>query len=298
MSDDFEVSEVNERGVTTIPKRIRETLGRHIKWIPQQDGAVRVEKVTAIVVFAFAALFMFNTPAFAQTDPNTIVFNDPPVQPTIGPTFAPIITPTHDTLPLASDAARLPFRIEFTYPSGTGDIWNVTRLSPVSVYGVQEVVGQGGVTTKIFTTGTIDTFTVTVGQRYPFPVDQVGRIVVYSNNTAVIPGWTFPIQGQSFERTITFTTSPAPHIPTPEENARPFLEASQRLESKIDVLDARTERQDITFSLTGNLLQGALGLVIILCIVLGAAAFAILFMYKKLKSYESQRVEEIRSESR
>lgn len=226
---------IDESGRVNLTKKVLEALGwkagdkvalRTVK----DEGKVEILKPKIVLALATMAMLMSlsifivpNVSAQAQ-EGNATSTDTTGTGPETPSNFGPggqvsIAGGNRLKLSLANGAAHLPFRLEITYPSGIGDIWNVTRLSPTSVYNVNDSVGGLGVgtTSKIFTTGTPDTFTIRVGQRYPTPINQVVAVTAYANNTQVMPQTLIPIEGDNFEFIIEFTTTVPPHYPTDAE---------------------------------------------------------------------------------
>jgi hypothetical protein len=291
--DDFEVSTVSERGVTTIPEKMRDKLGRYIKWTPLQGGGVKVEKVTVLALLAMA---FFILPAQVSAHGQEAVPAEQPVitQPV---TQGPSPLQTVESITLAGDAAHFPLRVEFTYPSGINPIWNVSKGSVFSVYSEQSTVGVGGITTKTWSTGMADTFRIRFGEHYPAPTDQIAIVRVFTNSTNpnTVPDWIIPINGNSFERELVLITSPTPHQPTPEELAAPVLTRLDSLQQTANIIDQRGQAQDISFGLLVQVLQGSVGFFILAIVIVVALIFVILKLYVMIKNKVTPKLTTIRS---
>jgi hypothetical protein len=240
---------------TSMPQGAREHIdaeeGDTISWKRETDDKgkkyLRVEKV-ALCILASMVVFVgsiYGTPAFAQ---QTVVTSPPPTvgdnqgissaQQQEGPR---VFQQTLFTLGSESKAAELPFRIEVTYPTGQGLIQNVTNFSPSTIHSITSVVGfpSPGLTTTTFSTSSIDTFNILLGQQYARPIDQTAIATLYSNNT-VVNRYVIPISGSSFQVLFKISTILAPNL-SPEALQQPVTSRLDRLEQKVDTLNAGSQ---------------------------------------------------------
>src|SRR6185503_10322433 len=153
----------------------------------------------------------------------------------------------------------------------------VRSISGSSAYTMfDEVNTQPGIVAKRFTTASLDTFTITIGQKYNTPMDQVAEFVIRSGENAEIT-WsrTLAIKGLDFQQTFEITTMPVPHIPTAEElNAGVYTRMDQ-LDSKVSGISGNLKNLNEGLGNTSITLQGATGIQFILA---GVSALGIVVL--------------------
>ena len=197
-------------------------------------------------------------------------------EPTIVPSnqTAPA-TPTEPTVIAINDLERfrgpnayVPFVMEMRFPAGVEHIQEVRSISGSSAYTMfDEVNTQPGIVAKRFTTASLDTFTITIGQKYNTPMDQVAEFVIRSGDNAEIT-WsrTLAIKGLEFQQTFEITTMPVPHIPTAEElNAGVYTRMDQ-LDNRVSGISGNLKNLNEGLGNTSITLQGFSGVAILVMI--------------------------------
>lgn len=287
------IRQINKSGEVSIPPDCKEHAdiknGDYVQFEKEESGRLSIKKWVPAVIALLVLVAMWPSVSFAHAQETNSTATEPvPIQEPAPAPVQTIATPTAtvESITFSGPAAYYPMRVEFTYPAGINPIWNVTKGSIMSVYSESATVGVGGITTKTWSTGMADTFTIRFGERYPVDIDQVAIVRIYGNTSNPVPEWIIPIKGDSFEREIKLVTSPMPHTPTPEELAAPVIGRLDTLTQKVDTVDFRTRQQEVTLTLTAGVLQGSLGvfiLGIIAVVALVIAVFATLRHFKRSK---------------
>lgn len=301
VNDGFEVVKVKHKGALWIPEAIQEKYkikdGDHFKLIPLSPVKFILEKILIIAVVAMLPMgFILPTFAHAQSDISNIVnqINPQPTFNSNGQIVSAQVIPNQPTqynlspgehlIPLSADIAKLPLYIEATYPSGASPIWNVSRVFGSNYFQSESVVDS--LTTKVFSTGMPDTWTITIGQKYDKPTDQVARIVVRSNNTQIIPGIIIPIDGTEFKVTFLITTAHPVKLPTGEDIAKPITSRlDQIIENQVTHND-RSESTETTLTYAANSFRLTILLWIGIAATVVAAVVVIWRLARKISDWQ------------
>lgn len=296
---------VGKDGEVTIPIKLRTIQninpGDDVAIYPDTGPGVKIEKMDAtrwekfkswrhwtIALLLVTSLVTIPLSAFAQADCPPDYLWDQTQQACLPPGSIP--TPTNDnqtpvtsvpttsplppagtvlTQELSGRSAYFPLRIVVKYPAGLELKPSALAGSQASVFNLNNYVNTpapGFVTTE-FSTGVADSFTVNIGQRYEFPINQVAIWEVFSNEEKVQSG-IIPITTDNFFVTFNFITSPAPHIPTAEELNSGVYERIADVKAEV------VKNNDVTGALGDSLqntsltLQGFIGIAIILVLIL------------------------------
>jgi|GEM_PF-4439969 len=210
-------------------------------------------------------MLLVPTVVYAQEEPQVVT--DPVPAPPTNPN--PTVVTVNDLERFRGPNAYVPFVLEMRFPAGVEHIQEVRSISGSSAYTMfDEVNTQPGIVAKRFTTASLDTFTITIGQKYNTPMDQVAEFVIRSGDNAEIT-WsrTLAIKGLDFQQTFEITTMPVPHIPTAEElNAGVYTRMDQ-LDNKVSGISGNLKNLNEGLGNTSLTLQGFGGIAILVIVV-------------------------------
>src|SRR6185503_20993558 len=114
-------------------------------------------------------MLLVPTVVYAQEEPQVVT--DPVPAPPTNPD--PTVVTVNDLERFRGPNAYIPFVLEMRFPAGIEHIQEVRSISGSSAYTMfDEVNTQPGIVAKRFTTASLDTFTITIGQKYNTPMEQ------------------------------------------------------------------------------------------------------------------------------
>lgn len=197
--------------------------------------------------------------------------------------------------PIPSENAHVPFSVQVTFESGRALVATVSGTAPglEDHYQLGTKVGSpnAALSTTTFSTEVIDTFELSVGQKYSQMKEQTIFIRINANGTTSDP-IQIPITGTEFLVQFKFVTSVPPHFPTPEETAaafrEPLLENNRLIAESID-----TGKKAINGFFTNSaFLQAVIVILIIISALLVGAIVLMRHESSLMRYFYSMRQEE------